>query len=66
MAFTFLHAADLHLGSPFQGLASRENVLEARHALLQARLNLAEAEAQNGVQVVAVYKALGGGSLPSP
>ncbi len=46
-----------------QGLASRENVLEARHALLQARLNLAEAEAQNGVQVVAVYKALGGGSL---
>ena len=49
-----------------QGLASRENVLEARHALLQARLNLADAEAQSGVQVVAVYKALGGGSIPTP
>jgi DNA repair exonuclease SbcCD nuclease subunit len=24
MAFTFLHAADLHLGSPFQGLATRD------------------------------------------
>jgi DNA repair exonuclease SbcCD nuclease subunit len=32
MAFTFLHAADLHLGSPFQGLAGRDATLAARFA----------------------------------
>jgi DNA repair protein SbcD/Mre11 len=32
MAFTFLHAADLHLGSPFQGLALRDEVLAAKLA----------------------------------
>lgn len=32
MAFTFLHAADLHLGSPFQGLATRDAQLAARFA----------------------------------
>jgi DNA repair exonuclease SbcCD nuclease subunit len=30
MAFTFLHAADLHLGSPFRGLALRDEALAAR------------------------------------
>ncbi len=32
MAFTFLHAADLHLGSPFQGLALRDEALAAKLA----------------------------------
>lgn len=32
MAFTFLHAADLHLGSPFQGLATRDADLARRFA----------------------------------
>ncbi len=32
MAFSFLHAADLHLGSPFQGLALRDDVLAAKLA----------------------------------
>jgi DNA repair exonuclease SbcCD nuclease subunit len=33
MAFTFLHAADLHLGSPFQGLSLRDPHLAARLAV---------------------------------
>jgi DNA repair protein SbcD/Mre11 len=32
MRFTFLHAADLHLGSPFVGLAMRDEQLAARFA----------------------------------
>ena len=32
MSFTFLHAADLHLGSPFQGLGLRDAHLAARLA----------------------------------
>ncbi len=32
MSFTFLHAADLHLGSPFQGLALRDEILAAKLA----------------------------------
>lgn len=31
-AFRFIHAADLHLGSPFQGLALKDAVLAARFA----------------------------------
>lgn len=30
MPFTFLHAADLHLGSPFKGLSSRDEALARR------------------------------------
>ncbi|WP_374546768.1 exonuclease SbcCD subunit D [Rhodoblastus sp.] len=32
MRFTFLHAADLHLGSPFKGLSLRDEALAARLA----------------------------------
>jgi exonuclease SbcD len=32
MSFTFLHAADLHLGSPFTGLALRDGTLAQRFA----------------------------------
>jgi DNA repair protein SbcD/Mre11 len=32
MSFTFLHAADLHLGSPFTGLALRDETLAQRFA----------------------------------
>jgi DNA repair exonuclease SbcCD nuclease subunit len=32
LRFTFLHAADLHLGSPFKGLASRDETLARRFA----------------------------------
>jgi exonuclease SbcD len=32
MSFTFLHAADLHLGSPFTGLALRDETLARRFA----------------------------------
>ena len=32
MGFTFLHAADLHLGSPFTGLALRDEELARRFA----------------------------------
>ena len=32
MRFTFLHAADLHLGSPFKGLRLRDEALAARLA----------------------------------
>src|SRR3979490_1494104 len=32
MAFTFLHAADLHLGSPFIGLALRDEGIARRFA----------------------------------
>lgn len=32
MAFTFLHTADLHLGSPFQGLALKDDVVARRFA----------------------------------
>ncbi len=32
MRFTFLHAADLHLGSPFKGLSSRDEGLSKRFA----------------------------------
>src|ERR1700730_6832170 len=31
--FTFLHAADLHLGSPLTGLAQKDEVLARRFAL---------------------------------
>ena len=30
--FTFLHAADLHLGSPFQGLSLKDEELARRFA----------------------------------
>lgn len=32
MRFTFLHAADLHLGSPFKGLSARDEDLARRFA----------------------------------
>ena len=32
MDFSFIHAADLHLGSPFAGLASKDPVLASRLA----------------------------------
>jgi DNA repair protein SbcD/Mre11 len=32
MSFTFLHTADLHLGSPFTGLALRDETLAQRFA----------------------------------
>src|SRR5262249_59799616 len=32
MSFTFLHAADLHLGSPFTGLALRDETMARRFA----------------------------------
>ena len=33
MSFTFLHAADLHLGSPLKGLSMRDETVAARFAL---------------------------------
>ena len=30
--FRFIHAADLHLGSPFQGLALKDEAIAARFA----------------------------------
>ncbi len=32
MSFTFLHAADLHLGSPFSGLALKDEEIARRFA----------------------------------
>jgi DNA repair exonuclease SbcCD nuclease subunit len=56
MAFTFLHAADLHLGSPFQGLAQKDAEVARRFAEASraAFSDLVSAAIEEGVAFVVI------------
>ena len=72
---TFIHAADLHLDSPFKGLRklpealfqhinghiSYIDVLDAQRSYLNAEIDLTHAVRDEYIALIELYKALGGG-----
>lgn len=59
-------AVDLATERYLKGLTSFLDVLTAEKALYQAQSDLLESEAESSLQLVALYKALGGGWQPEP